>query len=124
MNSILTLPALFYICIAIYSISLIINALRKLRVYKQADYLLVILHGLFLLITLLLFGTELSWWKFLGQGIRLHLSWYCMLLFSGVFYALTLAVFKTKNIGWIWFVGSILIVVIAALADAVPSEGV
>jgi len=118
MNSILTLPALFYICIAIYSINLIINALRKLRVYKQADYLLVILHGLFLLITLLLFGTELSWLKFLGEGIRLHLPWYGMLLFSGVFYALTLAVFKTENPGWIWFVGSILIVVIAALADA------
>jgi len=118
MNSILTLPALFYICIAIYSFSLIINALRKLRVYKQADYLLVILHGLFLLITLLLFGTELSWWKFLDQGIRLHLPWYGMLMFSGVFYALTLAVFKTENTGWVWFVGSILIVVIAALADA------
>jgi len=52
MNSILTLPALFYICMAAYSISLVVNALRKLRVYKQADYLLVILHGLFLLITL------------------------------------------------------------------------
>ena len=118
MNSILTLPALFYICIAIYSISMIINALRKLRVYKQADYLLVILHGLFLLITLLLFGTELSWWKFLGQGIQLHLPWYGMLLFSGVFYALTLAVFKTENPGWIWLVGNILIVVIAVFADA------
>ena len=118
MNSILTLPALFYICIAIYSISLIINALRKLRVYKQADYLLVILHGLFFLITLVLFGAELSWWKFLGQGIRLHLPWYGMLLFSGVLYALTLAVFKTESPGWGTLVGSILIVVVAALADA------
>jgi signal transduction histidine kinase len=118
MNSILTLPALFYICIAVYSVSLIINALRKLRVYKQADYLLVILHGLFFLITLVLFGAELSWWKFLAQGIRLHLPWYGMLLFSGVFYALTLAVFKTESPGWIWLGGSILIVVTAILADA------
>ncbi len=118
MNSILTLPALFYICIAVYSISLIINALRKLRVYKQADYLLVILHGLFLLITLLLFGAEFSWWKFLNQGIRLHLPWYGMLLFSGVLYALTFAVFKTESPGWGWLVGSILIIAIAVLADA------
>jgi signal transduction histidine kinase len=118
MNSILTLPALFYICIAVYSVSLIIDALRKLRVYKQADYLLVILHGLFFLITLVLFGTELSWWKFLEQGIQLHLPWYGMVLFSGVLYALTLAVFKTETPGWFWLVGSILIVVTSVLADA------
>jgi signal transduction histidine kinase len=120
MNSILTLPALFYICIAAYSVSLIINAFRKLRVYKQADYLLVLLHGLFFLITLVLFGAELSWWEFLDQGIQLHLPWYGMLLFSGVLYALTLAVFKTENPGWIWLIGSILIVVVAALVDAQP----
>ena len=118
MNSILTLPALFYICIAVYSVSLIINAFRKLRVYKQADYLLVVLHGLFFLITLVLFGAELSWWEILDQGIQLHLPWYALLLFSGVLYALTLAVFKTENPGWIWLVGSILIVVVAALVDA------
>ena len=120
MNSILTLPALFYICIAAYSVSLIINAFRKLRVYKQADYLLVLLHGLFFLITLVLFGAELSWWEFLDQGIQLHLPWYGMLLFSGALYALTLAVFKTENSGWIWLIGSILIVVVAALVDAQP----
>jgi len=120
MNSILTLPALFYICIAAYSVSLIINAFRKLRVYKQADYLLVLLHGLFFLITLVLFGAELSWWEFLDQGIQLHLPWYGMLLFNGVLYALTLAVFKTENPGWIWLIGSILIVVVAALVDAQP----
>lgn len=118
MNSILTLPALFYICMAAYSISLIVNALRKLRVYKQADYLLVILHGLFLLITLALFGRELSWWDLLNQGIRLHLPWYGILLFSGVLYALTYAVFKTENPGWIWFIVSMLIVALAALSDA------
>ncbi|MEE8356506.1 MAG: GAF domain-containing sensor histidine kinase [Anaerolineales bacterium] len=118
MNSILTLPALFYICMAAYSISLVVNALRKLRVYKQADYLLVILHGLFLLITLMLFGRELSWWEFVNQGIQLHLPWYGLLLFSGVLYALTYAVFKTESPGWIWLIGSILIVAMAALSDA------
>jgi signal transduction histidine kinase len=118
MNSILTLPALFYICMAAYSISLVVNALRKLRVYKQADYLLVILHGLFLLITLMLFGRELSWWEFVNRGIQLHLPWYGLLLFSGVLYALTYAVFKTESPGWIWLIGSILIVAMAALSDA------
>ncbi len=117
MNSILTLPALFYICMAAYSISLVVNALRKLRVYKQADYLLVILHGLFLLITLMLFGRELSWWEFVNQGIQLHLPWYGLLLFSGVLYALTYAVFKTESPGWIWIIVSILIVAMAALSD-------
>jgi len=118
MNSILTLPALFYICMAAYSISLVVNALRKLRVYKQADYLLVILHGLFLLITLMLFGRELSWWEFLNQGIQLHLPWYGLLLFSGVLYALTYAVFKTESPGWIWLIVIILIVAMAVLSDA------
>jgi signal transduction histidine kinase len=103
---------------AAYSISLVVNALRKLRVYKQADYLLVILHGLFLLITLMLFGRELSWWEFVNQGIQLHLPWYGLLLFSGVLYALTYAVFKTESPGWIWLIGSILIVAMAALSDA------
>jgi len=118
MNSILTLPALFYICMASYSISLVVNALRKLRVYKQADYLLVILHGLFLLITLMLFGRELSWWEFVNQGIQLHLPWYGLLLFSGVLYALTYAVFKTESPGWIWLIVIILIVAMAVLSDA------
>ena len=60
MNTILTLKALVYICLALYSVSLIINAVRKLRIYKIADYLLVIMLGLFLLINLILLGTELA----------------------------------------------------------------
>ncbi|MCD6425915.1 MAG: hypothetical protein J7L35_10490, partial [Anaerolineales bacterium] len=95
MNFILTLPAIFYICLAVYCISLTVNALRKLRVYKFADYLLVILLGLFLLMTVIQFGAELSWWRFLGQGIQLRLPWYAMLLFSGVIFGLTAAVFRT-----------------------------
>ena len=51
MTAILTVRALFYICLAIYSASMIINAVRKLRIYKIADYLLVIMLGLFFLIT-------------------------------------------------------------------------
>ncbi len=34
MNSILTLPALFFICLAVYSISLIINALKNYELIK------------------------------------------------------------------------------------------
>ena len=86
MNFTLTIPAIFYICLAGYSISLITNAIRKLRIYKIADYLLVFMLSLFLLITVILFGSELNWWNFLGQGIRLRLPWYAMLLFSGVIF--------------------------------------
>ena len=117
MKSILTLPALFYLCLAVYSVSMTIKALRKLRVYKMADYLLVILHGLFFLITLGLFGTELSWWSFLDQGIRFHLPWYGMLLFSGFLYALTYAVFKNESPSWAWLIVSILIIITAVAAD-------
>ncbi|NQS90816.1 MAG: hypothetical protein HQ574_00270, partial [Chloroflexi bacterium] len=118
MNSILTLSAIFYICLGVYSVSLIITALRKLHIYKIADYLLVILLGLFFLILLILFGSELSWWGFFPQGIRLHLPWYGMLLFSGVIFALTFAVFKTENPGWIWLGISLLVIAVAAYADA------
>ncbi|MCJ7735577.1 MAG: GAF domain-containing sensor histidine kinase, partial [Anaerolineales bacterium] len=117
MNSILTLSAIFYICLAVYCASLIITALRKLRIYKIADYLLVILLGLFFLIMLVQFGSELSWWGFFSQGVRLHLPWYGMLLFSGVIFALTYAVFKTENPGWIWLVITILVITVAAYAD-------
>jgi signal transduction histidine kinase len=118
MNSILTIPAIFYICLAVYSLSLTVNALRKLRIYKIADYLLVFMLGLFLLITMILFGSELSWWEFLGQGIRLRFLWYAMLLFSGVIFGLTSAVFKTENPGWTWLIISLAILSIAVTADA------
>ena len=117
MDSILTLPALIYLCIAIYCISLIINALSKLRVYKIADYLLVIMLGLFLAILLVLFGSELSWWDLLNRGVRLNLPWYGLLLFSGVIYALTYSVFNKENPGWIWLIACIAIVLLAAAAD-------
>ena len=117
MNSILILPALIYICTAIYCISLIINALRKLRVYKLADYLLVFLLSLFLVILVVLIGSELSWWDFLNKGVRLHLPWYGMLLFSGVIYAITYSIFNQESPGWAWLIVSLLIVLLAAAAD-------
>lgn len=118
MNSTLTIPAIFYICLAVYSISLIINAVRKLRIYKIADHLLVFMLGLFLLITVILIGIELNWWNFLGQGIRLRLPWYAMLLFSGVIFGLTSAVFKTENPSWAWMIISLVIISIAVISDA------
>lgn len=118
MNSILTVPAIFYICLAVYNLSLIINAIRKLRIYKIADYLLVFMLCLFLLITAILFGSELSWWEFLGQGIKLRFLWYAMLLFSGVIFGLTSAVFRTENPGWAWLTISLVILSTAVTADA------
>jgi signal transduction histidine kinase len=117
MNSMLTLPALFYICIGIYGLVLLINAVRKLRVYKMADYLLVFLLGLFLLITIILFGTELSWWMILHKGIRLHFAWYGMLLFSGVIYALSFAIFKNEPPKWTWLIACAVIIAIAVVGD-------
>ncbi len=118
MNFTLTIPAIFYICLAAYSISLITNAIRKLRVYKIADYLLVFMLSLSLLITVILFGSELNWWNFLGQGIRLRLPWYAMLLFSGVIFGLTSAVFRTENPSWAWLIISLFIISIAVVADS------
>ena len=113
----LTLPALFYLCIGIYGLVLLINAVRKLRVYKMADYLLVFLLGLFLIINIILFGNELSWWIGLHQGVRIHLPWYGMLLFSGVLYALSYAIFKNESPKWIWLIACVVIIAIAAVAD-------
>ena len=118
MNFILTIPAIYYICLAVYCLSLMITALRKLRVYKFADYLLVFLLGLFLLITVVQFGAELSWWDFLSRGIQLHLPWYIMLLLSGVIFGLTSAVFRTESPGWAWLIIALVIIGIAATADA------
>jgi signal transduction histidine kinase len=117
MNTFLTLKALVYICLALYGVTLILNAIRKLRIYKIADYLLVIMLGLFFLITLILLGSELTWWEFLNPGVRVHLPGYGLLLFSGVIFALTYAVFKTEHPGWLWLILSLGIVIIAVLAD-------
>ncbi len=118
MNSVLTIPAIFYICLAVYSLSQTVNAFRKLRIYKLADYLLVFMLSLNLLILVILFGFEISWWNFLGQGVRLHLHWYAMLLFSGVIFGLTSAVFRTENPGWGWLIISLAIMGTAVTADA------
>ena len=118
MNFIPTLPALFYFCLAVYSISLIVNAIKKLRVYKIADYLLVILLALFLIITLVLIGSELNWWDFLDQSISSQLPIYNLLLISGVIFALTYAVFQNENPGLIWLIAVSVILVLALIADA------
>ena len=118
MNTILTLKALIYICLVLYSASLIFNAIRKLRIYRIADYLLVVLLGLYFLITLILLGNELTWWDFLNSGVRFHLPSYGLLLISGVIFALTYAVFKSENPGWLWIITSLGIVIISFIADA------
>jgi len=117
MEAILTLKALIYICLAIYSASLIFNALRKLRIYKIADYLLVGMLGLFFLMTLVLLASELKMWDFLNPGLRAHLPLYGLLVFSGVIFALTYSVFWTENPGWLWLIASIGTVTAAVLAD-------
>jgi signal transduction histidine kinase len=117
MNGFLTLKALIYICLALYSASLIYNAVRKLRNYKIADHLLVILLGMFFLITVILLGAELGWWDFMSLGIQYHLPNYGLLLLAGVIYALTYSVFRTENPGWLWLIIASVSVVVAVLAD-------
>ncbi len=113
----MTLPALIYICLAAYGSFLIFQALRKLRIYKVADYLLVILLGLYTLITVIMIGLELSFWDFLPPGVRLELPRYGLLLYSGVIFALTCAVFRSENPGWWWLPLSLGIIGLAVLAD-------
>ncbi len=66
---------------------------------------------------MILFGSELRWWNFLSQGIRLRLPWYALLLFSGVIFGLTTAVFRTENPGWTWLIISLVIISVAVVAD-------
>lgn len=117
MTAVLTVRALFYICLAIYSASLIVNAVRKLRIYKIADYLLVVMLGLFLLITMILIGSEFTWWRFLSLEIQIYLPLYGMILFGGVIFALTYSVFKTENPGWWWLLAAMGIIAASVIAD-------
>jgi signal transduction histidine kinase len=118
MESILTLPALIIICLAVYDISLTINAIKKLRAYKQADYLLIFLLGMFFIVLLALFGAELGWWDPIGQDFSLQFPRYGLLIISGVIFALTYAVFENEDPGWMWLIASVLILVVAVAADA------
>ncbi|MFL7813185.1 MAG: ATP-binding protein [Anaerolineales bacterium] len=117
MNGILTLAALIYICLTLYGGFLLVNALRKLRIYKKADYLLVVLLTLYTLINIVLLGSELSWWDYIHPGVRLQLPLYGILLIGGVIYALTQTVFRTENPGWLWLIITLGIIAIAVLAD-------
>jgi len=117
MKFVLTLPALFYICLAVYSVTLVINAIRKLRVYKVADHLLVILLTLFFFIILTLFGLELGWWDYISPGIRYQLPIYGLLMFSAVIYGLTYAVFNKENPGLIWPVSAVILLAVAIAGD-------
>jgi len=117
MKGILTLAALIYLCLAAYGVFLLVNAFKKLRIYKKADYLLVVLLTLFAIITIILLGSELSWWNFLHPGVQLQLPLYGILLIGGVIYALTEAVFWSETPGWVWLVVSVGVILIAALSD-------
>ncbi len=117
MKLILTLPALFYICLAFYCLRLIVNALKKLRVYKIADYLLIFLLGLFFLVILVLFGSELGWWTIIRPGLIPQLPIYFLVLISGVIFSLTYAVFQNEHPGWTWLVSAALVLLVAITAD-------
>ena len=119
MKTTLTIHAVFYFCLAVYTVSLFVNALRKLRIYKFADYLLVGILSLFFIMMLIQGGYELDWWDFLPAGIYLRLPWYVLLLFSSLIFSLTAAVFRTENPGWIWLITSGLIIAIAVISDLI-----
>jgi signal transduction histidine kinase len=96
---------------------LLSNAIGKVREYKVADYLLVLLLGLVVLTILALLGSELGWWDFLNQVVILNLPRYGLLFISGVIFALTYAVFKNEHPGWIWLIAISLLLVVVILAD-------
>lgn len=118
MTAPLTIPALLYLVTGLFVFSVLVNAVRKLRVYKLADYLLVIYLGVLFLINLALFGGELDWWRQFSPEIQSHLPWFGVLLLSGVFYALTRAVFGKEPPGWGWLAASLGILTAVVLVDS------
>ncbi|MFO7944050.1 MAG: GAF domain-containing sensor histidine kinase [Anaerolineales bacterium] len=100
MNTSMTLPALFYLLIALFYFVTMLGALRKLRIYKIADYLLVFFLLVSFLISMLLFSQELGWLRVFVEGVSRRLPWYGLILLSGILHNLTHAVFQEQNPGW------------------------
>ncbi len=113
----LTISSLLFLIMGVFALSLLINALRNLRVYKFADYLLVIFSGLFFLLTGILGGGELGWLEGLDPELRYHLPWISVILMSAVFYALTISVFSKRRLRWSWIILCLALIGAAVFLD-------
>ncbi|MFO8037433.1 MAG: GAF domain-containing sensor histidine kinase [Anaerolineales bacterium] len=115
MNTSVTLPALFYLTISLFYFVTTLSALRKLRIYKIADYLLVFYLVVSCFTSLILFAGEMGWLDVFVEGVSQHFPLYGLLLLSGIFHNLTYAVFHEDNPGWAWIL-LIMILIGAALS--------
>ncbi len=113
----LTISSLLFLITAVFALSLMINAVRNLRVYKFTDYLLVIFSGLFFLLTGIFGGRELGWLEGLDPELQYHLPLITVILMSSVFYALTITVFTKKRLGWSWVIPCLALIGAAVFLD-------
>lgn len=120
MNSSMTVPALLYLCTAGLSLLLVIRALRNLKIYKLADYLLVFYLSTLLGSSLVLMARELGWLDVFIMSLVDHLPLYGLLLSGGFLQALTYAVFRDRNPRWWSIPLNVVLVTAGILLDVNP----
>lgn len=117
MNIDITLPALYFASVALFYIGAIISAFRKLRIYKIADYLLVIFLILSLITTLGLFAMVMGWLDVFYPAVSSHVPLYILVLLGVVVHNMTSAVFRQSKAGWVWFLPGLSLILISVLLD-------
>ncbi|MDZ7845123.1 MAG: GAF domain-containing sensor histidine kinase [Anaerolineales bacterium] len=120
MSSALTLAALYYLCLMVFFLLLIVHSFKNLRIYKLGDYLLIFYLGLSGLIVLNLLVAELGWTAVFLSAFARHLPLYGLLLLSGFLFLLTRAIFPGKRFGWWPVLLSLLLLSGALVLDVQP----
>lgn len=100
MPSEMTLSGLFFLCAVVFYLLLIIQAARKLRIYKAADYLLVIYLSIWLVTSLGLFARAVGWLNAFLPAVINHFPLYGLLLSGGFIFLLTRSVLRSRRLGW------------------------
>ncbi len=120
MSTMITLPALAYLLVAVFYVITTLSALNNLRVYKIADYLLTLLLAGSILLTGVLFIREIGWLDGFLPEVRDHFHLYVLLLLSTLLHNLTYAVFQEESPGWAWLFLTLGVVGAAIFLDASP----
>lgn len=118
MSATFTLPALIYLILAIFYLMATLRALKDLRVYKIADYLLVFYLVVSFLMTASILMREVGWLEFLLPEVRNHIHLYTLLLLVTLLHNITYAVFQEGDPGWLWLLLSTGLVAAVSMLDA------